>query len=149
MQMLLFLLGCSEISPPTPPTVVAHPIPEGPPSVLGKTPLVEKNGLISYILQEGQGPLPSQGQLVGIRYQGWLPDGHLFDQSQQNGEIFLFRLGIGQVLQGWDLAVAEMKIGEKRLIIVPPALAFGDRVEGTRIPVNATLSYTLELVSIR
>jgi peptidylprolyl isomerase len=147
--MLLFLLGCSAISTRTAPVVVASPIPEGPPAVEGRTPIVAKNGLITYILQEGQGASPSQGQLVGIRYQGWLPDGSLFDQSQHNGELFLFRLGIGQVLQGWDQAVAEMKIGEKRLIIVPPALAFGDRVEGTRIPANATINYTLELVSIR
>jgi peptidylprolyl isomerase len=78
-----------------------------------------------------------------------LEDGNLFDSSYENRRPFSFRVGSGDVIKGWDEAVRSMKIGSRRVIIVPPALGYGAAgAGGGRIPGGASLIFFLELLSV-
>ncbi len=101
------------------------------------------------ILKNGNGTKPSKYQKVTVHYTGWLlqePNivGTKFDSSVDRGSHFQFTLGIGQVITGWDLSVAAMTIGEKRIVILPANLAYGSRGVGS-IPGDATLIFEIEL----
>lgn len=102
------------------------------------------------ILKEGKGAKPLKLQKVTVHYTGWLLDGantvgKKFDSSVDRGQHFNFTLGIGQVISGWDLSVAAMSIGEKRIVILPASLAYGANGAGSLIPGNATLIFEIEL----
>ncbi len=95
-------------------------------------------------------PVPT-GQSVKVHYTGWLDDFESpkkFDSSYDRGKPLSFRAGVGQVIAGWDEALLQMKIGEKRNVIIPPGLGYGARGAGGVIPPNATLYFTMELKSI-
>ena len=101
------------------------------------------------ILKNGNGTKPSTYQKVTVHYTGWLLQGtntvgQKFDSSVDRGQYFQFALGIGQVIKGWDLSVAAMTIGEKRVVILPANLAYGSRGVGS-IPGDATLIFEIEL----
>ena len=102
------------------------------------------SGLMYIILKEGNGAAPTSGALVEAHYTGRLLDGTKFDSSVDRGKAFLFVVGRGEVIKGWDEAFLSMKKGEKRILIVPPGLAYGDKGMGT-IPPNATLIFDVEL----
>jgi peptidylprolyl isomerase len=104
-------------------------------------------GLGYVILTEGTGPAPQKGQNVTVHYTGWLTSGKLFDSSVERGVPFNFVLGAGRVIKGWDEGVAMMKEGEKRLLIIPPELAYGSR-ERPGIPANSTLIFEVELIDV-
>jgi peptidylprolyl isomerase len=106
---------------------------------------------VRYIIQkEGTGPKPSAGKVVQVNYKGSLLSGDVFDASDFHGGLFEFQAGIGKVIPGWDEAIMDMKTGEKRLVIVPPELAYGDRVIGDgAIPANSFLVFEMELAGIR
>jgi peptidylprolyl isomerase len=92
------------------------------------------------------GARPEQGQNVSVHYTGWLTDGTKFDSSVDRGQPFVFRLGLGQVIRGWDEGVGGMGLGGKRRLIIPPELGYGER--GTQgIPPNSTLIFDVELLS--
>lgn len=104
------------------------------------------SGLMYIILKEGNGATPTSGALVEAHYTGRLLDGTKFDSSVDRGKPFLFLVGRGEVIRGWDEAFLSMKKGEKRILIIPPGLAYGDKGMGT-IPPNATLIFEVELIN--
>jgi len=101
------------------------------------------------ILQPGTGEAAKTGDVVEVNYIGWLTNGTKFDSSYDHGQTFSFTLGAGQVIQGWDMGVAGMKVGEKRRLTIPPKLAYGEQGAGSAIPPNATLIFEIELIKIK
>ncbi|OGN16974.1 MAG: peptidylprolyl isomerase [Candidatus Yanofskybacteria bacterium RIFCSPHIGHO2_02_FULL_50_12] len=97
----------------------------------------------------GQGKEAKAGDTLAVHYTGWLTNGQKFDSSVDRGQPFTFRLGAGEVISGWDQGVAGMKIGGKRKLIIPPALAYGSQGAGGVIPPNATLLFEVELLAIQ
>jgi len=105
------------------------------------------SGLSIAVLSEGSGTTAVKGASVKVRYTGWLENGTKFDSSEDKGQPFEFKLGSGQVIQGWEEALAGAKPGEKRQIVVPASLAYGSRQVGN-IPPNATLVFNIEVESV-
>jgi FKBP-type peptidyl-prolyl cis-trans isomerase FkpA len=99
---------------------------------------------------EGSGELAVVGKNVTVHYTGWLfndgEQGAKFDSSKDRNDPFVFRLGGGQVIQGWDEGVAGMKVGGSRTLIIPASLGYGARGAGGVIPPNATLKFDVELL---
>ena len=94
----------------------------------------------------GTGAEAAIGSIVSVHYTGTFQDGRVFDSSV-GGEPFQFILGAGQVIPGWDQGLQGMKVGGKRLLIIPPDLAYGSQGYGP-IPSDATLTFEVELVEI-
>lgn len=116
----------------------------------GITELVKKDTVV------GEGREAEHGFNVTVHYTGWLydpgqADGHgkKFDSSLDRREPFMFFLGGGQVIQGWDEGFAGMQIGGKRTLIIPPEMGYGARGTGGVIPPNATLIFDVELLGIK
>jgi peptidylprolyl isomerase len=99
---------------------------------------------------EGKGKKPATGQTCKMHYTGWLwtdgKKGKKFDSSVDRKEPFEFSLGRGEVIKGWDEGVATMKVGGKRLLLIPPNLGYGAAGAGGVIPGNATLLFEVELL---
>jgi FKBP-type peptidyl-prolyl cis-trans isomerase len=104
----------------------------------------------------GTGAEAIKGTSVVVHYTGWLyaptaPDhkGTKFDSSRDRNEPFVFPLGGGRVIRGWDEGVAGMKVGGQRTLIIPPDLGYGSRGAGGAIPPGATLVFDVELLDVR
>ena len=105
-----------------------------------------KSGLKYIVTAEGEGHKAGKGALVQAHYTGKLMSGKVFDSSHKRGEPFSFTTGQRKVIKGWDEAFADMKKGEKRILIIPSKLAYGPRGLGP-IPANAELVFEVELLS--
>ena len=106
-----------------------------------------KSGLYFEIDKEGEGEVPPAGTTIKVHYTGRLLAGNRkFDSSIDRGEPIAFPVGTGRVIRGWDEALGQMKKGEKRTLIIPPELAYGERGAGGVIPPNAWLVFYVELV---
>jgi peptidylprolyl isomerase len=101
------------------------------------------------ILTPGTGAEAVAGKNVTVHYVGTLTTGSKFDSSRDRGQGFTFRLGAGQVIQGWDQGVAGMKIGEVRRLTIPPELGYGARGFPPVIPANSPLVFEVELLNVR
>ncbi|CAI0404353.1 unnamed protein product, partial [Linum tenue] len=89
------------------------------------------------------------GQQVSVRYTGKLKEnGKVFD-SNEGRAPFIFRLGVGQVIKGWDVGVNGMRAGDKRRLTIPPAMGYGHEGAGNKIPPNSWLVFDVELVNVR
>src|SRR5262249_26057823 len=111
-----------------------------------------ESGLQYADTKAGTGATPKKGQSCRVHYTGWLWEnnakGKKFDSSVDRGEPFSFAVGQGMVIKGWDEGVATMKVGGKRLLLIPPELGYGRRGAGNVIPPNATLLFEVELLGV-
>jgi FKBP-type peptidyl-prolyl cis-trans isomerase len=107
------------------------------------------SGLKYLDVTEGTGDTPKTGQTVTVHYTGTLENGKKFDSSRDRGTPFEFKIGVGQVIKGWDEGVGTMKVGGKRQLMIPPELGYGARGAGGVIPPNATLNFDVELLGVK
>lgn len=108
-----------------------------------------ENGLKIQDTVVGTGAEAKNGNLLTVHYTGTLLNGKKFDSSIDRGQPFQFVLGAGMVIKGWDLGFAGMKVGGKRKLTIPAALAYGDRAVGDgMIPAGSTLIFDVELLAV-
>jgi FKBP-type peptidyl-prolyl cis-trans isomerase FkpA len=122
-------------------------------SANAQQPVTTPSGLKYIDTKVGTGPSPKTGQTCVMHYTGWLYEGGKkgakFDSSLDRGQPFEFKIGMHQVIAGWDEGVASMKVGGKRTLIIPPDLGYGARGAGGVIPPTATLLFDVELLAIK
>jgi len=109
---------------------------------------ITDSGLRYKIISENNGNKPKVGDTVKVHYKGQLIDGTVFDSSYNRNEPIEFKLGIGQVIKGWDEGIGLLSIGEKATFLIPSNLAYGEMGAGGIIPPNAALIFDVELVGI-
>jgi len=109
---------------------------------------VTSSGLMYKDTEVGYGATPKEGQTVVVHYTGTFEDGSVFDSSVPRGKPFEFRIGVGQVIKGWDEGVMTMKVGGKRKLVVPPKLGYGSQQRGS-IPPNSVLLFDVELIDLK
>jgi FKBP-type peptidyl-prolyl cis-trans isomerase len=104
------------------------------------------SGLIVQVRVPGEGPTPQTGDRVTVHYDGRLLTGGKFDSSYDRGQPIDFRLGVREVIAGWEEGIADMRRGERRTLIVPWWLGYGERGRAPLIPARATLVFEVELI---
>jgi len=111
--------------------------------VAAVAPQVEQKDLVV-----GTGDTAVAGKTVTVHYTGVFADGKKFDSSRDRGVPFEFKLGAGMVIKGWDIGVEGMKVGGKRILVIPPDFAYGPNDYGP-IPGNSTLMFEIELLGVK
>jgi len=122
-------------------------------SLAGQTAIVAQNTIMqNFKITDdavGTGATVQNGDTVSVLYSGSLDDGTVFDASSKHGnQPFSFTVGASQVIKGWDLGLVGMKVGGKRELTIPPELGYGASGAGGIIPPNATLHFTIQLLSV-
>lgn len=107
----------------------------------------DENTVTSQDLVIGEGTAAEAGTDIAVHYIGRLTDGTVFDSSLDRGVPFIFTLGVGQVIRGWDEGLVGMRVGGRRLLTIPPEYAYGDQEVGP-IPANSTLIFEVELLGV-
>ena len=107
------------------------------------------NGFEIHEVQQGKasGKLAKPGKRISVRYTGRLTNGKVFDQTKGK-KTFQFRLGVGEVIKGWDRGFEGMRVGDKRKLVVPPQMGYGSSKVGP-IPANSTLIFDVELIDVK
>jgi len=142
-----FVFGCGNSGKSSPSNQSSAPSPSGPTRVNGQ-PTTTASSLQYWDIVVGTGATAVPGKPVSVHYTGWLTTGEKFDSSLDRGKPFVFPLGEGQVIPGWDEGVAGMKAGGKRQLRIPPSLGYGDSGAGGVIPPKATLIFDVELLEV-
>ena len=106
------------------------------------------DGIYYKVTKEGSGIICGTGKNVAVHYTGYFLDGQVFDSSQGRGTLD-FKTGAHQMIPGFDVMVQEMKVGEKRTVVLPPSMAYGDAGAGGVIPGGAYIAFDIELVKIK
>jgi FKBP-type peptidyl-prolyl cis-trans isomerase len=107
------------------------------------------SGLRYQFIQKGNGKQAENGKTVSVHYQGSLENGKVFDSSYPRKKPIEFRLGQGQVIEGWDEGIALLKVGDKARFVIPSYLGYGSSGAGGVIPPNATLVFDVELMDVK
>ncbi len=107
------------------------------------------SGLTYLITKKGTGRQPKTGETVVIHYTGTLTNGVKFDSSRDRSGPFAFKLGVGQVIKGWDEGVAKLRIGDQAILVIPAKIAYGTKGAGNVIPPEATLIFVVEIVDVK
>jgi peptidylprolyl isomerase len=140
--------GAIAADPPTTKKPAKKAATKGAPAMI-TTP----SGLKYIDVTPGAGESPQKGQKCTMHYTGWLwineAKGAKFDSSVDRNEPFVFSIGVGQVIKGWDEGVSTMKKGGKRTLYIPAELGYGSRGAGGVIPPNATLVFDVELMDFK
>jgi FKBP-type peptidyl-prolyl cis-trans isomerase len=149
LSLSTFIIACSDTS--TVSTSEATPKVTTTISSTSNTPIA----FTKTDVKVGEGAEAKTGQKVSVHYTGWLYEptaadthGKKFDSSRDRGKAFVFPLGAGRVIKGWDQGVVGMKVGGQRTLIIPADMAYGSRGAGGAIPPNATLIFDVELMAI-
>jgi FKBP-type peptidyl-prolyl cis-trans isomerase len=128
--------------------VLPTPAPSAPEKKSPPVAFVGDKVLIT-VIAPGSGPSAKSGDFLLVNYVGSLLDGTEFDSSLKAGrQPFKFKLGMGYVIKGWEQGVVGMQVGEKRKIVIPPALGYGERGMSPKIPPGAELVFEIELLAI-
>lgn len=107
-------------------------------------------GVKKTVIKDGDGStFPKAGQTVTVHYTGTLADGSKFDSSRDRGQHFVFDIGMGKVIKGWDEGVMQMSVGERANLECSPDYAYGPRGIAGVIPPNATLFFDVELFGVK
>jgi peptidyl-prolyl cis-trans isomerase A (cyclophilin A) len=108
-----------------------------------------ESGLRYQFIQKGDGKKAEAGKTVSVHYEGSLENGKVFDSSYPRKKPIEFKLGIGQVIEGWDEGIALLKVGDKARFVIPSDLGYGPAGAGGAIPPNATLIFDVELMDVK
>lgn len=108
----------------------------------------QANQIQSKDIVVGTGDVAVAGKQVTVNYTGVFADGKKFDSSLDRGVPFTFTLGSGMVIKGWDIGVEGMRVGGKRILVIPPELGYGSKDYGP-IPANSTLIFEIDLLSVK
>ncbi|WP_291140838.1 peptidylprolyl isomerase [Flavobacterium sp. UBA7680] len=108
-----------------------------------------ESGLRYKMIQKGEGKRAEAGKTVSVHYEGSLENGKVFDSSYPRKKPIEFKLGVGQVIEGWDEGIALLQVGDKARFVIPSDLAYGPSGAGGVIPPNATLIFDVELMDVK